>query len=160
MRNFNNDYKKGKIEEKKTLDFLNNKKTIFGELFESENPVANFDFYNDKFHVEHKRRWEIEFNKCRFPTLYFDYVKYKRYKELIKEDPEKRCFIIWACNDGRYCWEFKPLDYENEKGEVECYTDMQFNQDRGKGYAQDTHMIHVFKEDIHPISDFFKIESI
>lgn len=159
MRNFNNDYKKGKIEEKKTLDLLNNKNTIFGKLEEDEDPFANFDFVSEdkKYHIEHKYRPDIDLMTCRYDSLYFDRVKYNRFLELKKEDPEKRCFIIWNCSGERVWWEFKKYGWENEKGEIEMYFSEQFNQDRGKGYLQDTEMCNVFMEALHPISEFFKI---
>ena len=157
MRNFSKDYKIGKAQEILTLEFLNSKNTIFGKLKEDEDPFANFDFVSldGKFHVEHKWRPEIDLKNCRFDSLYFDYVKYKRYKELKKEDPEKRFFICWNCSGKRVIWEFKPYGWENEKGECEFYFSKQFNQDRGNGYAQDTDMVCVFMESIEPIETVF-----
>ena len=157
MRNFNKDYEKGKAQELLTLDFLNSKNCIFGKLKEDEDQFARFDFVSldGKFHVEHKYRGDVDLKTTRFDSLYFDYAKYKRYKELKKEDPEKRMFICWNCSGKRVIWEFKPYLWENEKGECEFYFSKQFNQDRGHGYAQDTDMVNVFMEAIEPIENYF-----
>ena len=158
MRNFSKDYKTGKAQEILTLNFLNSKNTIFGKLKEDEDQFANFDFVSEdeKYHIEHKYRPDIDLNNCRYDSLYFDYVKYKRYKELKKIDPEKRFFIIWNCSGTRVCWEFKKYGYENENGECEFYFSKQFNQDRGNGRPQDTDMVNVFMEAIEPIEKYFK----
>jgi hypothetical protein len=155
MRNFSEDYVKGKKYEKKTLDYLNNNLNIFGQLYPSLDPTANFDFYNQKFRVEHKRRFNLNFKDTTFTTLYFDKVKYDKFLELKNKFPEIRCFIIWYCDDGRYYWEFKDMEYTNENGESEHFFDKQFNQDRGKGYPQDTDMVHVHWEFIKPIEELF-----
>ena len=158
MRNFSKDYKTGKAQEILTLNFLNSKNTIFGKLKEDEDPFANFDFVSEdeKYHIEHKYRPDIDLNNCRYDSLYFDYVKYKRYKELKKIDPEKRFFICWNCSGTRVMWEFKKYGYENENGECEFYFSKQFNQDRGNGRPQDTDMVNVFMEAIEPIEKYFK----
>jgi hypothetical protein len=157
MRDLKKDLKIGKREEIKTLILLNSADTIFGKLEEDEDQFANFDFVSEdkKYHVEHKWRPEIDLKTCRYDSLYFDRVKYKRFLELKKEDPEKRCFIIWNCSGTRVWWEFKKYGWENEDGEVEFYFSKQFNQDRGNGYAQDTDMVNVFVEALHPISEVF-----
>ena len=156
MRNIKTQHKMGKAQELLTLEFLNSKNTIFGKLKEDENKFANFDFVSldDKFHVEHKYRPDIDLKNCNYDSLYFDYIKYRRYKELKKEDPEKRFFIIWNCSGTRVIWEFKKYGWENEKGECEFYFTKQFNQDRGNGYAQDTDMVNVFMECIEPIEKY------
>jgi len=161
MRNLKEDLKIGKKEEIKTLIILNSVKTIFGKIEQDEDPFANFDFVSEdkKYHIEHKYRPDINLKTCRYDSLYFDRVKYKRFLELKKEDPEKRFFIIWNCAGQRVCWEFKKYLWENKDGEVEMYFSKQFNQDRGKGYLQDTDMCNVFMEALQPISDFF-IETI
>jgi len=158
MRNFSKDYKTGKAQEILTLNFLNSKNTIFGKVVEDEDPFANFDFVSEdeKYHIEHKYRPDIDLNNCRYDSLYFDYVKYKRYKELKKIDPEKRFFICWNCSGTRVMWEFKKYGYENENGECEFYFSKQFNQDRGNGRPQDTDMVNVFMEAIEPIEKYFK----
>jgi hypothetical protein len=158
MRNFSKDYKTGKAQEILTLNFLNSKNTIFGKLKEDEDQFANFDFVSEdeKYHIEHKYRPDIDLNNCRYDSLYFDYVKYKRYKELKKIDPEKRFFICWNCSGTRVMWEFKKYGYENENGECEFYFSKQFNQDRGNGRPQDTDMVNVFMEAIEPIEKYFK----
>ncbi len=157
MRSFNKDYKTGKAQELLTLEFLNSKNCIFGKLKEDEDPFARFDFVSEdeKYHIEHKYRPDIDLNNCRFDSLYFDYVKYKRYKELKKEDPEKKMYIIWNCSGTRVIWEFKDYGWENKDGECEFYFSQQFNQDRGNGYAQDTTMVNVFIEAIEPIETYF-----
>jgi len=157
MRNIKTQHKMGKAQELLTLEFINSKKTIFGKLKEDEDQFANLDFISldEKFHVEHKYRPDIDLKNCRYDSLYFDYVKYRRYKELKKEDPEKRFFIIWNCSGTRVIWEFKDYGWENKDGECEFYYSKQFNQDRGKGYAQDTTMINVFMEAIEPIEKYF-----
>ena len=157
MRDIKKDLKIGKREELKTLIILNSVDTIFGKLKEDEDQYANFDFVSEdnKFHIEHKYRPDINLETCRFDSLYFDYVKYKRYKELKKIDPEKRFFIIWNCSGKRVCWEFKPYLWENKDGEVEMYFSKQYNQDRGNGYLQNTDMCNVFMEAIEPIETYF-----
>ena len=116
---------------------------IFGDLTLSEDKFANFDFYNDNYYVEHKQR-SIRGNQ--FNSLYFDKVKYNKYLELREENPKLRFFIIWSCLDGRYIWEFQ--DQVKPDGDCCFYERLQCNQDRGKGYLQNTPMIHVFNEDI------------
>ena len=157
MRNLKEDLKIGKREEVKTLILLNASETMFGNVLQDEDQFANFDFVSEdkKYHIEHKYRPDINLKTCRFDSLFFDRVKYKRYRELIKEDPEKRFFIIWNCAGERVWWEFKKYGWENEKGECEFYFSKQFNQDRGNGYLQNTDMVNVFMEDTHPFSEFF-----
>ncbi len=160
MRNLKEDLKIGKREEVKTLILLNAGETMFGNVLQDEDQFANFDFVSEdeKYHIEHKWRPDINLKTCRFDSLYFDRVKYKRFIELKKEDPEKRFFIIWNCSGERVFWEFKKYGWENEDGEVEMYYSNQYNQDRGNGYLQDTCMCNVFMESLHPFSEFFKIE--
>jgi len=155
MRKFSEDYIRGKKFEKKSLDYLNNNLNIFGTLYPSADATDNFDFYNQDFRVEHKKRYSINFKTTKFTTLYFDKVKYDKYLQLKKTCPKLRFFIIWECEDGRYYWEFKHQHYENEKGEIEFYFDKQYHQDRGNGYPQDTDMVHVFTESIRPIEELF-----
>ena len=161
MRNLKQDLRIGIKEEINTMNFLNNNKNIFGKLSQDKDNFANFDLVSadKKFYVEHKHRPDIDFKNCRYDSLYFDKIKYDKYIELKKEDPEIRSFIIWNCSGQRVIWEFKEYGWENEKGECEMYFSEQLNQDRGKGYLQDTKMCNVFIEDIKQLSDFF-IETI
>ena len=124
MRNLQQDLKKGKIEEEKTLILLNAGHTMFGNVLQDEDQFANFDFVSEdnKYHIEHKFRPDINLKTSNYDSLYFDYAKYRRYKELKKEDPEKRFYIIWNCSGERVWWEFKKYGWENEDGECEMFT--------------------------------------
>lgn len=144
MRNIKEDLKFGKNAEKIVKPILDD---VFGELIATDN-FNNFDFSNDKYFVEHKQR-NIPFGQ--YDSLYFDKVKYNRYLELKKENPNIRCFIIWSCINGRYVWEFK----DQFNGNDACfYMYTQKNQDRGKGYLQNTEMVSVFNEYITKLEDF------
>ena len=74
MRDIKVDLKYGKKNEKIVKPILDK---VFGELTQDKNQFANFDFFNDKYHVEHKQR-NI---KGKYVDLYFDKVKYDKYKE-------------------------------------------------------------------------------
>jgi hypothetical protein len=70
----------------------------------------NFDFCNDKYFIEVKSR-RIKHN--RYDTLFFDEIKLKKAKEIIKKGYE--IFFVFNCTDGIWCWEFKDDKmYENE----------------------------------------------
>ena len=156
MRNLKADLKIGKREEVSTMNFLNNNTNIFGKLVQDEDNFANFDLVSEdkKFYVEHKYRGDIDFKNCRYDSLYFDKIKYDKYMKLKKEDHEIRAFIIWNCSGERMIWEFHEYGWENEKNECEFYFSEQLNQDRGKGFLQNTRMCNVFIEDIKPISHY------
>ena len=158
MRNIQEDLKIGKREEKKTLILLNAGETMFGNVLQDEDPFARFDFVSEdeKYHIEHKWRPTTDLKTCRYDSLYFDRIKFKTYQELKKIDPEKRFYIIWNCSGERVWWEFKPYGWENEDGDCEMYYSKQYNQDRGRGFPQDTTMCNVFIEALHPFSEFFK----
>lgn len=143
MRNIQVDLKYGKKSEKQVKPILDK---VFGELTQDENQFANFDFFNDKFYVEHKQR---NING-QLVDLYFDRVKYDKYIELKKKG--KRCFIVWSCKDHRYVWEF--CDQFDETETAQFYFKTQRNFDRGKGYLQDTDMVNVFCENISKLDEF------
>ena len=144
MRDIKDDLKFGKNAEKEVKPILED---VFGKLNETDS-FNNFDFSNDNYYVEHKQR-NIPFGQ--YDSLYFDKVKYNRYIELKKENAQLRCFIVWSCLNGRYVWEFK----DQFNGNDACfYTYTQKNQDRGKGYLQNTEMVNVFNEYIIKLEDF------
>lgn len=143
MRDINIDLKYGKKSEKQVKPILDK---VFGELTQDKDKFANFDFFNDKYHVEHKQR-SI---KGKYVDLFFDKVKYDKYIELKKKG--KRCFIVWSCKDDRYVWEF--CDQFDDNDEAQFYFKTQKNFDRGKGYLQDTEMVNVFSENISTVSEF------
>jgi len=148
MRNIDNDVSYGKKHEKICMKFLNKHK-IFGGNFTSTDVIDkfhNFDMNNGLIFVEHKKRPDLYFNKMYYDSLYFDKVKYTKYLELSKKNPEAEFYIIWTCEDGRFYWKFQPQF--NDKDEAQFYETIQYHQDRGKGYPQDTPMINVFREEI------------
>ena len=73
MRDIKKDVVYGKIHENKIKPTIDK---IFGELTLSEDPFANFDFYNNDYYVEHKKRSIIS---DKYESLYFDKVKYDKY---------------------------------------------------------------------------------
>lgn len=83
----------------------------------------NFDFYNDNYFIEVKSR---RIKHDRYDTIYFDEIKLKKAKEIIKKGYE--VFFIFNCSDGIWCWEFKDKKmYENE-----YFVAMGGRWDRGK----------------------------
>ena len=79
MRDIKKDVVYGKIHENKIKPTIDK---IFGELTLSEDQFANFDFYNNDYYVEHKKRSIIS---DKYESLYFDKVKYDKYLELKEE---------------------------------------------------------------------------
>ena len=67
----------------------------------------------------------------------FDKVKYNKYLQLKKENPELRFFICWSCKNGKYIWEFT----DDEKQ----YETFKQTRDRGMG-IKTTDMINVKNE--------------
>ena len=146
MRDIKKDVIYGKKHENKIKPTIDK---IFGELTLSEDQFANFDFYNNDYYVEHKKRSIVS---DKYESLYFDKVKYDKYLELKEENPKLRFFIIWTCFDGSHIWEFQPQ--VKPCGECCYYETTQRNQDRGKGYLQNTRMINVWNCEIQKLKDF------
>ena len=123
---------------------------MFGTLTKTKNKFNSFDFKNDKFYVEHKER------SCRYgryDSLFFDYIKYERYIELKKKEPDKRFIIVWTCMNQSYYWEFTEVD-EDENGDAVFYTDTQLmDRRRGNGF-QPQSLVYVFNENIRPLAEF------
>ena len=123
---------------------------MFGTLTKTKNKFNSFDFKNDKFYVEHKER------SCRYgryDSLFFDYIKYERYIELKKEEPDKRFIIVWTCRGDSYFWEFTEKD-EDDNGDVVFYTKTKMmDRRRGNGF-QPQSLVYVFNENIKPLSEF------
>jgi hypothetical protein len=78
MRDIKVDLAYGKKNEKIVKPILDK---VFGELTQDKDKFANFDFFNDEFYVEHKKR-SI---KGKYVDLFFDKVKYDKYIELKKK---------------------------------------------------------------------------
>lgn len=147
MRNIKNDLAFGKVHEKKCMDHLN-KINLFGQLTltDTYNDKENFDMFNDNFFIEHKQR---NIYGTQFPTLVFDYVKWRRHLELKQHNPKLRFFVIWSCKDDRYIWEL-----DESKWDTEIFVKRWLNQDRGKGYLQDTDVCEVKIQYIQKLSQF------
>tara|TARA_R110002096_G_scaffold75707_2_gene178733 strand:- start:359 stop:817 length:459 start_codon:yes stop_codon:yes gene_type:complete len=123
---------------------------MFGTLTKTKNKFNSFDFKNQRFYVEHKER------SCRYgkyDSLFFDYIKYERYIELKKKEPDKRFIIVWTCMNQSYYWEFTEVD-EDENGDAVFYTDTQLmDRRRGNGF-QPQSLVYVFNEHIRPLAEF------
>ena len=76
MRDIKKDVVYGKKHENKIKPTIDK---IFGELTLSEDPFANFDFYNNNYYVEHKKRSIVS---DKYGSLYFDKVKYDKNGDL------------------------------------------------------------------------------
>ena len=123
---------------------------MFGTLTKTKNKFNSFDFKNQRFYVEHKER-AIQFG--RYDSLFFDYIKYERYIELKKEEPDKRFIIVWTCNGQSYYWEFTEED-EDENGLAVFYSQLQvMDRRRGQGMKPQS-LVYVFNENIKPLSEF------
>ena len=123
--------------------------TIFGSLSKT-GTYDSFDFQNDIFFVEHKER-SIPFGK--YPTLYFDRVKYDEYLRLKRINPRHRFVIIWTCLGHSYFWEFTEND-EDENGLGTFYFDeMLMDRRRGTGWKHQA-LVHVFLSAVKPLSEF------
>ena len=118
--------------------------TKFGELTQDPNPYANFDFFNEKYCVEHKQR-NIPFG--RYDSLMFDSVKYKKYLKLRQEG--KRCFIVWSLSTGKYIWEFE----DQFRGDDAVFHEQVKSINRVT-HTQVTDVVCVFNEFIKPFSEF------
>ena len=142
----------GKYWENKCKEQLNELNT-FGQLnlTDSYNDFENFDMFNDNYYIEHKQR---KIKGKQYPTLVFDYVKWRRFLELKKDKPSLRFFVIWTCTDDRYIWEMKEPMWGTE-----VYVNRWEQQDRGKGYLQDTDVCNVPVEYIKKFKDF-NLESV
>lgn len=147
MRNIKNDLAFGKYWELKCMEDLNQANT-FGQLqlTDTYDNFENFDMFNDNYYIEHKQR---KIKGTQYPTLVFDYVKWRRFLELKKDNTSLRFFVIWTCKDDRYIWEMN-----ESKWDTEVYVNKWEQQDRGKGYLQDTDVCEVPVRYIQKISDF------
>jgi len=123
---------------------------MFGTLTKTKNKFNSFDFKNQRFYVEHKER-AIQFG--RYDSLFFDYIKYERYIELKKEEPDKRFIIVWTCLGESYFWEFTEED-ERYKWRCYFYTETKMmDRRRGQGMKPQS-LVYVFNEHIRPLADF------
>ena len=123
---------------------------MFGTLTKTKNKFNSFDFRNQRFYVEHKER-AIQFG--RYDSLFFDYIKYERYIELKKEEPDKRFIIVWTCLGESYFWEFTEED-EDKNGLVVFYTETKMmDRRRGQGMKPQS-LVYVFNEHIRPLAEF------
>lgn len=150
MRNIKNDLAFGKKYEIECMNFLN-EHGVFGgnfKLTDSQDKFHNFDMTNGNIYVEHKKRPNLKFHEMWYDSLYFDKVKYTRYLKM-RSDPNLDFYIIWTCDDGRFIWKFQ--DQFDDEGNAKFYEKRQYEQDRGKGYLQDTDMICVFREEINEL---------
>ena len=124
-------------------------KPVLEELFGTLNmndTFNNFDFSNNKFFVEHKKR-NIPFGK--YDSLIFDKVKYDKYLELKKQNKRLQFFIVWSCSDGIYMWEF------NENSD-EFYIRDKYDVDKGC-WDNTKQTICVLNEYISPFNDFERV---
>ena len=117
--------------------------TLFGKLTKTEDKFNNFDFYNDKYYVEHKQR-NIVFGQ--FDSLIFDKCKYDKYLELKEKNPKLQFFVVWSLRDNRFMWKMN-------EDTSQFYIKHEFNVNRGT-YTQTTRTICVKNEFIHPFDDF------
>lgn len=117
--------------------------TLFGKLTKTEDKFNNFDFYNDKYYVEHKQR-NIVFGQ--FDSLIFDKVKYDKYLELKEKNPKLQFFVVWSLRDDRFMWKMN-------EDTSQFYIKHEFNVNRGS-YTQTTRTMCVKNEFIHPFDDF------
>ena len=123
---------------------------MFGTLSKTKNKFNSFDFTNQRFYVEHKER-AIQFGK--YDSLFFDTIKYERYIQLKKEEPDKRFVIVWTCRGDSYFWEFSEKD-EDENGDLIFYTKTKMmDRRRGNGF-QPQSLVYVFNEHVKPLAEF------
>ena len=133
MGKIRDDLKHGKRAERRVHKIL---ETKFGELTHDPDQFANFDFYNDKFCVEHKQR---NINHDQYGDLFLERAKYDKYLKLREEG--KRCFIVWSCLDGMYVWEFE----DQFRGDDAVFYDETERINR-KTHIQSSVVSHVFIE--------------
>lgn len=92
----------------------NNLEKYFGKLLNTADKYGThyeFDKYNDKYLIEIKSR---RINHNQYKSLMFGSNKYKKGKELLKDNPELRIFYIWNCLDGCYYWEHDTTEFTEE----------------------------------------------
>jgi len=140
MGKIQDDLKKGLEAEKRVKPTL---ERLFGALNKTEDKFNNFDFYNDKYYVEHKQRY-IPFGK--FDSLIFDKVKYDKYLELKEKNPKLQFFVVWSLQDDIYMWKMN-------EDTSQYYIKHDFYVDRIT-HKQTTRTICVRNEFISPFSDF------
>lgn len=80
--------------------------TYFGKLEDTKNnPLMGerfeFDKYNDKYMIEIKSR---RINHDKYDSLFFGENKYVKGCELLTENPERKIYYLWNCEDGIYYW--------------------------------------------------------
>lgn len=147
------DLKIGEIGEKKVYPFLISKFKQAIVNNNDQNKFANFDFRNENrdLWIEHKERYR--YRSTSFNTYFFDEVKLNRFKQLKRENPNVRGFIVWTFTDCRKIWEVD-LDDTHEDGETfKWYTQHQY-RDFGKGYKQHREVVNVFADETMKFDDF------
>ena len=130
MGKLRDDLKRGKQAERQVHRIL---ETKFGKLIHDPNQFANFDFYNERFSVEHKDR---NINHDQYGDLYMERAKYDKYLKL--RERGIRCFIVWSCLDGKYVWEFE----DQFRGDDAVFVDRVEHIDRGT-HIQSSVVTHV-----------------
>ena len=144
MTYIRDDLKHGKRAEIKVQKILED---VFGKLIHDPDPYASFDFYNDKYFVEHKQR-NTTFGK--YDSLMFEYKKYQDYLDKRKENPRLRFFIVWSLKDGRYIWEFQ----DQFRGDEAVFYTSNMKIDRGD-HLQKSEVVKVFNEEISKFNEFY-----
>ncbi len=150
--NLKRDLQIGEIGETQIHPILESK---FKQLIINNNDVdqfSNFDFRNRDSDVWIEHKFRYRYNSTGLNTYYFDEIKLNRFKELKRENPHCRGFIIWTFKDCRKIWEID-LDDQRDNGDVIWYTDPQ-NRDFGKGYKQHRQVVNVFADETINLDDF------
>lgn len=119
---------------------------LFGKLTKTKDPYDNFDFYSDKYMVEHKERF-INFGQ--YDSLYLEKCKYEKFLILKEKNPQLRFFAVWTCRNGRYMWEIND-------DTTQFYDKYNMKVNRGT-HTQSSNVICVRNEYISPFSDYERV---